>query len=626
MTQNINPEALSKHELLLLIPASINIDEITNVISNTPEINLNKLLSLISLITRKTTIYDYKEDHYSTYKKQNIHSNELKKCCGNNYRIYYDLLFDLGIFSKRSPFNKEIKGEHFGYGFKQPHLFSRLKFIKIQSLKPVNYEKKFNNSYVKKYEKILYNLFDKTKFSIDYNLAEEKLFNKYLANTTFPLDSSNVIDWGKYSAYHGALKQLLKFVNGEYSFTRKTESFKGKPSGRFYTPLTLLNKTTRSLLYYEGKRLCQLDVKNMLPYLLSQYLPQIANLDQERVKRLENCPAIKVKYKLNVVYNTEQYYSSTWLREYQEAKYKANFFQNHLEKLKTNKLLEPKHNQYFFLDNPKNLFQYKDTLIHQFNKKFNFSIEQPLPRITSHQRSNKSDKGNWLPKSNQNNKGYNILNEYNKPKSNYSFPNSVIPFTETTNSYPSFQKLPSEKKSFSNYISTKTFETLMNKEIQKFNTLTTKGIIYNHFIILFKSKIPLNKWEMEYQNLFNNNYTGQYKEDRELTKRLFISMLYAQNNRYKREQEIFKSEFPIIHDLIYEKKKGNHTIMTDELFDLEADIIIDTIARELIKQSIPTFTIHDCIVVQEENIEVSETKLKDSFFARFGNYPKIELE
>ena len=626
MTQNTAPVALSKHELLLLIPASINIEELTNVISCTPEIDLNKLLSLINLITRKTVTYDYKKNRYSTYKKQNIHSDELKKCCGNNYRIYYDLLYDLGIFSKRSPFNKEVKGEHFGYGFRQPHSFSRLKFLRIQSLKTVNYEKKFNDSYVRKYEKILYSLFDKTKFSINFNIAEEELFNKYLVNTTFPIDSNNLIDWRKYSAYHGALKQLVKFMNGEYSFTRKTKSSKRKPSGRFYTPLTMLNKTTRSLLYYEGERLYQLDVKNMFPYLLSQYLPQIADLNLERVKRLESCPATKAKYKLNIVYNTKEYYCSTWLHEYKETKYKTKFLHNHLERLQTNKLLEPKSNQYFSLDNPKNLFQYRDSYLHLFNKKFYSSIEQSCPRITSDQRSDKSNTSNWLSKSNQNNKGCHMLNEYNKPKNTYSFPNSVTTFTETIKSYTSIKASSSKERFFSNYISTEIFKTLMNKEISEFNTLTIRGNIYDHFIFLFKSKIPLNEWKTEYQNLFSNDYTGQYKEDRELTKRLFISMLYAQNNQYKREQEIFKSEFPIIYDLIYEKKKGNHTIITNELFDLEADIIIDTIARALIKQSIPTFTIHDCIAVQKENIEVSEMKLREVFLTRFGNHPKIELE
>ncbi|MNU12582.1 hypothetical protein D3C71_06060 [compost metagenome] len=103
-------------------------------------------------------------------------------------------------------------------------------------------------------------------------------------------------------------------------------------------------------------------------------------------------------------------------------------------------------------------------------------------------------------------------------------------------------------------------------------------------------------------------------------------MLYARNNHYLEEQKVFKSEFPILYDLIREKKKGYHKIITNELFDLEAELIVDTVARDLIKKKIPTFTIHDCIAVQEENIEVAELKMKNTFISRFGSCPKIKLE
>jgi hypothetical protein len=166
----------------------------------------------------------------------------------------------------------------------------------------------------------------------------------------------------------------------------------------------------------------------------------------------------------------------------------------------------------------------------------------------------------------------------------------------------------------------------MNKEIYKFNTLTTKGIIHDYFIDLFKGKSTLIEWATDYQRLFNEAYNYLPEQDRALTKSLFISMLYAQNNHYIKEQKVFKSEFPILYDLIREKKKGDHTIITNELFYWEAEIIIDTVARGLIKKQIPTFTIHDCIAVQEENIEVSELKMKDAFISRFGSCPQIKLE
>lgn len=628
MTKNIAPKALSNNELICLIPVTIDIEELSNsVISKNLEIEFNKLLSLISLITIKLTSYNYEKERHETSKKANIHSDELKKCCGNNYKDYINFLFDSNILAARSPYSKDVKGQSFGYGFKSFHAFRRLRLIKLTNSKPIFYKNKFSDSYVKKYEEILYKLFDRTKFSLDFILAEKKLFYKYLENVVFPFDSDITDEWNKYSAYHGGLKQLVKFLNGQYSFTRETKHSKRKPSGRFYSSLTFLNKVTRSLLYYEGKKLQQLDVKNMFPYLLSQYLKETAILDSHRIKRLQSCPAFKAKYKLNnAPYISKKFVSSQWLEQYLIEKYGTLLLPKSILVAKNGGLVQQDVDKKFFLDIPKSLFQDSDSHFQHSNKKFYSPFLHHSQRGNWNQNPNKTAQGAWKPKSRQEAKMDTFSNGYNQTKGTYSNSHLATLYTETYNSSIVLESFSPATMEYSNYISTKIIETLMNKEISKFNTLSIEGVIYDHFIKLFKAKFTLIEWGIYYQRLFNDDYKYLYEQDRELAKKLFISMLYARNNHYLEEQEVFKSEFPILYDLIREKKKGDHKIITDELFDLEAEIIVDKVARDLIKKKIPTFTIHDCIAVQEENTEVSELKMKNTFISRFGSCPQIKWE
>lgn len=625
MSSISSPVPLNKFENLLLIPTTINIKELVesaNLYSK--DINSNKLLSLISLIVTKTCTYDYDNDRYYSHKKQNIHSGELKKCCGNNYRIYFDFLYDSEILSTRSPFNKDIKGETFGYGFTSNYSFSRLKPIIINNLTPVEQKMVFGDSYVEKYDKILYKLFDRTKFSIDFNLAEEGLFEKYLGKVAFPLDSNSTIDWRKYSAYHGALKQLVKFVNGKYKFSRKKKPSERKPSGRFQSPLALLNKVTRNLLYYQGNKLRQLDVKNMFPYLLSQYLFKIATLDSQRIDRLQKCSAFNAKYKLK--YSATDYLSKDWLEKHIKNKFETLFSSKPILEFTNRSLLKNSLNKYFFLDKPKSLFQNRVKHLQYSNKKFYSPFLYSSQNVNQNQAYNNLKNDYWKLKNKIEAKKSICTNSYFITKSLYNNSNLVTLYTETYKSLKIIKNLNPLQKDYSIYISTKTIENLMNKEINKFNTLSIEGIIYDYFIAPFMSKVTLIEWAMDYEKLFNENYNYEPEQDRALTKKLFISMLYAQNNHYIKQQEVFKSEFPILYDLIREKKKGDHKIITHELFNVEAEIIVDTVARNLIKQSIPTFTIHDCIAVKEESTEISKLEMEDAFLKKFGNCPKIKKE
>lgn len=629
MSTSSVPLPLSKFETLLLIPESIDIEGIKkSSILYSAKINPDRLLSLLSLITAKLTSYNFKKKEHKTSNKVYIHSDELREICVTNYKVYIDFLLESNILATRSPYDITVKGQSFGYGFTRAFSFQRLKLLKRANEKAFFHENDFKGcSYVKKHEKILYNLFDRTKFSTDYNFAEENLFAKYLGDIKFKIYSENEISRNKYSAYHGGLVQLVKLLNGEYLFIRKKKLSERKPSGRFYSPLTFLNKITRSSLYYEGKKLHQLDVKNMFPYLLSQYLPQLAVLDSQRIERLQSCPAFKAKYNLKTnIYTPKDYISNQWLMQFIVERYGCLILPESTLVIQNTKLVQQNINKYFFLDKPKNLFQDSVSYFQKSNKKFYSPFLHNSQRDNWNQSPLNTSQWAWKTKGELETQKGNYTNSYSQINGINNNSQLATLYTETLKGSNIPRQLNPPPKEYSNYISNKILETLMNKEIFKFNTLSTGGIIYDHFISLFKNDFLLIEWAIKYKELFDKEYNGIYEQDRELTKKLFIAMLYARNSNYIKEQGIFKSEFPILYDLIREKKKGDYKIITYKLFDLEAEIIVDSVARGLIKKNIKTFTIHDCIAIQEENIGFAKDYMEEIFFKKFGNYPVIELE
>lgn len=140
---------------------------------------------------------------------------------------------------------------------------------------------------------------------------------------------------------------------------------------------------------------------------------------------------------------------------------------------------------------------------------------------------------------------------------------------------------------------------------------------------LYKS----DEWSELYERYNKAKYQNNICHDRAITKRLFIAMLYAKNKQYKNVQEAFRSKYPIIYDILFSTKKRGYKRLTNKLFALEADLIVDTIARQLMKeQKCDTFTIHDCIAVVESNQKIAEDMMRKVFMDRFDNMPKIEIE
>ena len=473
---------VTDNEAMIFLPQSIDFDYLKAKGNESIEnFNLNNLKFIISSIILKSVFPNVKENVAQYEKESRISSKYWFKFLQKDYPRYIDLLLDEKIIF-RKPYGERI---FFGYAFYKKYEFSRIYaeviyFEKYHS----KIEIKYKNSYTKKYEKSLSNFFVKYDFSIDTEKVEKAIFDRYFETANYPLKISHgepiSKDLSAYSSYLLAMKKMVEFMNGEYSFSRYSKKLKDdgtgkkkyKTAGRYYNSYAYLNKEIRKNLIYKGKKLIEIDIKNCVPYLLSNYFktinPRFSRVRLERISK--------------------------------------NF---------------SSHNMYF--ESPK---------------------------------------------------------------------------------------------------------TLMNKEIDEFNFLCIEGKIYDLFIEPLKNLFG-DEWKIQFKKQFDIEYKNTYEHDRKLAKQFFISMIFGKISNYENIQVVFQSFFPILHDLITTEKRHGYKKLSRKLFELEGDIMIDNVAKPLIriyKRKIPVFTVHDCIATTQPYIETVKTMIESVCMERFGNIPKIEIE
>ena len=92
-------------------------------------------------------------------------------------------------------------------------------------------------------------------------------------------------------------------------------------------------------------------------------------------------------------------------------------------------------------------------------------------------------------------------------------------------------------------------------------------------------------------------------EDRqEFKKTVFAKIWFSRNtNKLPKEKKVFKGLFPNVFDIITRIKKDDYTAFAIGLQKTEARIIIDTVAKELLRLGKDILTLHDSIVCSNEN-------------------------
>jgi hypothetical protein len=148
---------------------------------------------------------------------------------------------------------------------------------------------------------------------------------------------------------------------------------------------------------------------------------------------------------------------------------------------------------------------------------------------------------------------------------------------------------------------------LNKKEIDKFLEWTGGGVFYENF-------------EREYFNQSGKTLTRKEIKD------IMFCIFYSKNGSYTQQKRIFNSIFPTINTLIEKEKEDKHNVFAIKMQKMESKICIDIICKELDKQGIDYYTIHDAWLVDKEDIKKTQSIIIDKFYKHLYRRPELKIE
>ena len=148
---------------------------------------------------------------------------------------------------------------------------------------------------------------------------------------------------------------------------------------------------------------------------------------------------------------------------------------------------------------------------------------------------------------------------------------------------------------------------LDKKELERYTDWTSAGIFYEMF-------------EREYFNKTSKVLTRKQIKD------LMFCIFYSKNGSYIKEKNIFKSIYPTIMKFIDGQKKDRHNEFSIKLQKIESKICINIICKELDKENIKYYTIHDAWLVDEKDIKKTKDIVIRKFYDNFYRRPELKIE
>ncbi|MDP2541553.1 hypothetical protein CSC81_10175 [Tenacibaculum discolor] len=196
-------------------------------------------------------------------------------------------------------------------------------------------------------------------------------------------------------------------------------------------------------------------------------------------------------------------------------------------------------------------------------------------------------------------------------------------------------------KSLISYMLQNSSESLLNKEIQEFNKLSSSGEIYEKLMLEFKlleegiirwtvnstlNYSYLYRYTPNYSEIVNNS---SHSEFRKFVKTEFLSMLFSRNSTYQVMEMVFSNLFPNLMKLIRRIKVGNYKLFSHFLFQYEAYLIFDLLVKEfntLNRGKVFVATIHDCIVTTIDKEDELKNFVSNRLEEIFEHPPKIKVK
>ncbi len=438
--------------------------------------------------------------------------------------------------------------------------------------------------------------------------------------------------------------QKIKDIDVEINEIKKTREPKEPkiiPIGRFYSSFSSLNNEVRKLLHFDNEKLIQIDIKNCVSFLLANYINLGGfHFSQGMFSYITSSNSYKSYcYKLfektfqdwRIILEVDNYHDI--LKPISELEFI-------FEDLRGNKIPNIDVKSFLFQkDCPKNTDDFckqlpKENILKSSKEIKTVNTTETIVRFPEFSCLKNEIRFNKLkikvkPKVNESNRLVNLKNNKletgETKKTNETMNKSLAYVFLSINMFPEF------------------FENSFQKEIKRFLELAKQGDFYEFFISDFKSKYDLETFKKLYMERTNEDYNESAKHDRTLTKKMITAMIYAPNAsaesvwldednkelvhaNYYKVKEVFVKHFPILYSLIHELKKEGNKLLSTELFNLEAEIMIDTIAKPLIKSRTPCFTVHDCIAVKKSDVNDALKAINNGFIKKLGITPKLDFD
>ncbi len=151
---------------------------------------------------------------------------------------------------------------------------------------------------------------------------------------------------------------------------------------------------------------------------------------------------------------------------------------------------------------------------------------------------------------------------------------------------------------------------ILMKEIPLYKEYTSNGTWYNHL-----------------SDIYNKHYNTDVFT-RDMSKSLWMALAYSGNysEKYNTSKLAFEKEYKGIGRLLRKFKQKEYNQLAICLQQIESEIFIDSIAKKLCEKGIVPYTIHDSIIVNENQLEETRDVMMDVLYQHLGFTPIIDKE
>lgn len=140
------------------------------------------------------------------------------------------------------------------------------------------------------------------------------------------------------------------------------------------------------------------------------------------------------------------------------------------------------------------------------------------------------------------------------------------------------------------------------------------------------------EWKRYVDDILNHDFYTRFMKEGisrdEAKKQVFTYILFGRNEiaKYGILWEPFKEKYPQLADIIWKMKEKDHASVAIALQRLESQGMIGGVAGDLTAKKIPFVTIHDGILVEKPNVDLTVRLIKKHFSAITGVEPKVTIK